>query len=37
LGDYTMASGRDIMHFDMRGLGPIRKLYPSKGGEITLI
>jgi hypothetical protein len=29
LGDNTIASGRDIMHFDMRGVGPIRKIVKS--------
>lgn len=29
LGDDTIGSGRDIMHFDMRGLGPIRKIVKS--------
>jgi hypothetical protein len=35
LGDDTIAMGRDIMHFDMRGLGPIKKVW--KGGhEVNL-
>ena len=35
LGDDTIALGRDIMHFDMRGIGPIKKVW--KGGrEIKL-
>jgi hypothetical protein len=29
LGDDTIGSGRDIMHFDMRGVGPIRKIVKS--------
>jgi hypothetical protein len=27
LGDATVGSGRDIMHFDMRGLGPIHRIF----------
>jgi hypothetical protein len=37
LGDETIASGRDIMHFDMRGVGPIQKIYRSGQGEIWLV
>ena len=33
LGDDTIGSGRDIMHFDMRGLGPIRKIVKSATKE----
>jgi hypothetical protein len=32
LGDETVASGRDIMHFDTRGVGPIRRIYSSGSG-----
>jgi hypothetical protein len=35
LGDNTIASGRDIMHFDMRGVGPIKKIVKSHLGETT--
>jgi hypothetical protein len=33
LGDDTIGSGRDIMHFDMRGLGPIRSIVKSLEGR----
>lgn len=33
LGDDTIGSGRDIMHFDMRGLGPIRKIVKTVEGQ----
>ena len=33
LGDVVVGSGRDIMHFDMRGLGPIRRIYKSESGS----
>ena len=33
LGDDTIGSGRDIMHFDMRGPGPIRKIVKSAQGQ----
>ncbi|PZS28267.1 MAG: hypothetical protein DLM59_15030 [Pseudonocardiales bacterium] len=34
LGDDTVSPGRDIMHFDMRGVGPITKIWNSvKGGR----
>ena len=33
LGDDTIGSGRDIMHFDMRGLGPIRRIAKSLEGK----
>ena len=33
LGDDTIGSGRDIMHFDMRGPGPIRKIVKSMEGK----
>jgi len=36
LGDDTIASGRDIMHFDMRGVGPIKSIYRSGKGEMGL-
>ena len=36
LGDDTIASGRDIMHFDMRGVGPIKSIYRSGQGPIGL-
>lgn len=36
LGDDTIASGRDIMHFDMRGVGPIKSIYRTGTGEIGL-
>ena len=29
LGDDTVSPGRDIMHFDMRAVGPIRKIWSS--------
>ena len=35
LGDNTIASGRDIMHFDMRGAGPIKKIVKSVLGTTT--
>ena len=35
LGDNTIGSGRDIMHFDMRALGPIRRIYNSERGRFT--
>jgi len=35
LGEDTVASGRDIMHFDMRGLGPIKTIY-REGKEVDL-
>jgi hypothetical protein len=35
LGDNTIASGRDIMHFDMRGVGPIKKIVKSVHGTTT--
>ena len=35
LGDNTIASGRDIMHFDMRGVGPIKKIVKSVYGTAT--
>jgi hypothetical protein len=33
LGDDTIGSGRDIMHFDMRGPGPIRAIVKSASGR----
>ena len=33
LGDDTVGSGRDIMHFDMRGLGPIRRIVKTIEGQ----
>ena len=33
LGDDTIGSGRDIMHFDMRGPGPIRRIAKSLEGK----
>ena len=33
LGDDTIGSGRDIMHFDMRGPGPIRTVVKSVTGQ----
>lgn len=33
LGDDTIGSGRDIMHFDMRGLGPITRIVKSLEGK----
>lgn len=33
LGDDTIGSGRDIMHFDMRGLGPIRRIVKTAEGR----
>ncbi len=33
LGDDTIGSGRDIMHFDMRGPGPIRTVVKSLTGQ----
>lgn len=35
LGDDTIGGGRDIMHFDMRTLGPIRKIVRSAAGYPT--
>jgi hypothetical protein len=35
LGDNTIASGRDIMHFDLRGAGPIKKIVKSVLGQTT--
>jgi hypothetical protein len=32
LGDDTIASGRDIMHFDMRGIGTISQIVDSLKG-----
>ncbi len=37
LGDNTIASGRDIMHFDMRGAGPIKKIVKSVLGQTTYL
>lgn len=37
LGDNTIASGRDIMHFDMRGVGPIKKIVKSVLGQTTYL
>jgi hypothetical protein len=37
LGDDTIGSGRDIMHFDMRGAGPIRRIVKSlEGATVSL-
>jgi hypothetical protein len=33
LGDDTVGSGRDIMHFDLRGLGPIRRIVKTIEGQ----
>ncbi len=33
LGDDTIGSGRDIMHFDMRGPGPIRRIVKTLEGK----
>jgi hypothetical protein len=35
LGDDTIASGRDIMHFDTRGVGPIKRIWSSVLGKAT--
>jgi hypothetical protein len=35
LGDDTIAVGRDIMHFDMRGVGPIHSIWDSAQGKAT--
>jgi hypothetical protein len=35
LGDDTIGGGRDIMHFDMRTLGPIHKVVRSAAGNPT--
>jgi hypothetical protein len=35
LGDNTIGSGRDIMHFDMRGLGPVKKIFNSEKDRWT--
>lgn len=35
LGDDTIASGRDIMHFDTRGVGPVRTIFSSLTGRWT--
>lgn len=37
LGDDTVASGRDIMHFDTRGAGPIKKVWSSVLGRDTYL
>ena len=37
LGDNTIASGRDIMHFDLRGAGPIKKIVKSVLGTTTAL
>jgi hypothetical protein len=36
LGDDTIGSGRDIMHFDMRALGPIHSVYKWSQGSKNL-
>jgi hypothetical protein len=36
LGDDTIAAGRDIMHFDMRRVGPIHKIVDTFGGTRNL-
>lgn len=33
LGDDTIGSGRDIMHFDTRGVGPIRRIVKTMEGQ----
>lgn len=33
LGDDTIGSGRDIMHFDTRGAGPIHSVYKAQGAS----
>jgi hypothetical protein len=33
LGDDTIGAGRDIMHFDTRGVGPIRTIYKAQGAS----
>jgi hypothetical protein len=35
LGDDTIGSGRDIMHFDTRGVGPIRRVFSSATNGFT--
>jgi hypothetical protein len=35
LGDNTIGSGRDIMHFDMRGLGPVKRIFNSEKNKWT--
>jgi hypothetical protein len=37
LGEKTVASGRDIMHFDLRGVGPIKKIWSSVTGKDTYL
>jgi hypothetical protein len=37
LGDDTVSPGRDIMHFDMRGVGPITKIWSSGTGRDTYL
>ena len=37
LGDNTIGSGRDIMHFDMRRLGPVKKIYSAEKGRWTAL
>jgi len=32
----VIGTGRDIMHFDMRGLGPIKKTFKSSKGWTNL-
>jgi hypothetical protein len=33
LGDDTIGAGRDVMHFDTRGVGPIRTIYKAQGAS----
>lgn len=37
LGDDTVSPGRDIMHFDLRGVGPITKIWSSGLGRDTYL
>jgi hypothetical protein len=37
LGDATIASGRDIMHFDLRNVGPVHSIFNSWTGATTYL
>jgi hypothetical protein len=36
-GDDTVSPGRDVMHFDMRGVGPIKKIWTSAAAKDTYL
>jgi hypothetical protein len=37
LGDETIASGRDIMHFDTRAVGPIKRIWSTENNRWTYL